>query len=64
MDDRVGIEELDCGEHAVFEFLFGFNTDVAEHRAREFGEEAFDEVEPRAVLRRECAVTAREVIMK
>jgi hypothetical protein len=41
------VQELYCGEHAVFEFLFGFNTDVAEHRAREFGEEAFDEVTAR-----------------
>jgi hypothetical protein len=60
----MAIEEVDGGHHAIFEFLFRFDADVAEDRASELGEEAFDEVEPRAVFRGECAVTAREVIMK
>ena len=31
-------------------FLFGCDADMAQHRAGELGEEAFDEIEPRAVL--------------
>ena len=30
------------------EFLFGGDADMAQHRAGELGEEAFDEIEPRA----------------
>ena len=37
-------------EDAVLEFLFGCDADMAQDRAGELGEEAFDEVEPRAVL--------------
>src|SRR5208283_3925362 len=38
------------GDNAVLEFVFGCDADVAEHRAGELGEEAFDQIEPRAVL--------------
>src|SRR5262249_61349608 len=34
---------------ALFELLFGGDTDVAQDRAGQLGEEAFDEVEPGAV---------------
>ena len=50
MDDGVSIEVIHCGHDAVLEFLFGCNADMAQHRAGELGEEAFDEIEPRAVL--------------
>jgi hypothetical protein len=49
---------------AILKFLFGCGADVAQDGAGEFGKEALDEVEPGAVLGRECAVTAREVMMK
>ena len=53
MDDGVSIEVIHGGHDAVLEFLFGCDTDVAQHRAGELREEAFDEVEPGAVLGRE-----------
>ena len=52
MDDGVAIEVIHGGHDAVLEFLFGCDADVAQHRAGELGEEAFDEIEPRAVLGR------------
>jgi hypothetical protein len=33
--------------------VFGSNSDVAEHGARQLGEEAFDQIEPGAMLRGE-----------
>ena len=50
MDDGVSIEVVHGGHDAVLEFLFGCDADMAQDRARELGEEAFDEIEPRAVL--------------
>ena len=50
MDDGVAIEVIHGGDNAVLEFVFGCDADVAEHRAGELGEEAFDQIEPRAVL--------------
>ena len=50
MDDGVAIEVIRGGHDAVLEFLFGGDADMAQHRAGELGEEAFDEIEPRAVL--------------
>ena len=44
------IEVIHGGHDAVLEFLFGCDADMAQHRAGELGEEAFDEIEPRAVL--------------
>jgi hypothetical protein len=47
------------GSHdAVLEFLFGFDADVAQHRAGELGEEALDEIEPGAMLGRESEFEA------
>jgi hypothetical protein len=40
------IDEVDCGPDAILEFLLGCDTDVAQHRAGELGEEAFGENEP------------------
>ena len=50
MDDGVSIEVIDGGDDAILEFLFRCDADMAQHRAGELGEEAFDEIEPRAVL--------------
>ena len=53
MDDRVLVEVVDGGQDAIFEFLLGSDPDMAQHGARELGEEAFNQVEPRAVFWRE-----------
>ena len=53
MNDGMAIEFIHGSHDAILEFLFGCNADVAQRRAREFGEEALDEVEPGAVLGRE-----------
>jgi len=50
MDDGMTIEMVDGGHEAVLEFLLGSDADMAEHRAGELGEEAFDQIEPRAVF--------------
>ena len=53
MDDGMAIEFMYGGHDAVLEFLLGCNPDVAQHGAGELGKEAFNQVEPGAVLRRE-----------
>jgi hypothetical protein len=53
MDDGVAVEIVEVGENPRFKFGLGSDTDVAEHGSRHFGEEAFHEVEPGAVFRRE-----------
>jgi hypothetical protein len=53
VNDGLLIEVIHGGHDAILEFLFGCDTDVAQNRAGELGEEAFDEVEPGAVLGRE-----------
>jgi hypothetical protein len=35
-----------CELHAILEFLFGCDADVAQHGAGELGKETLDEVEP------------------
>ena len=50
MHDGLPIKVIHGLHDSIFEFLFGYNADVAEHGAGEFGKEAFDEVEPGAVL--------------
>jgi hypothetical protein len=50
VDDEVSIEVIHGGHDAVLELLFGCDADMAQHRAGELGEEALDEIEPRAVL--------------
>lgn len=46
MDDGVAIEVIHCRHDSVLEFLFGSNTDVAQDRAGQLGEEALDQVQP------------------
>ena len=53
MDHGLLVKESDGGHHPVLEFLFGGDADVAQRRSGELGEEALDEVEPRAMFRRE-----------
>ena len=50
MDDGMAIDAVDAGHDALLEFVFGGHPDVTQDRAGELGEEALDEVEPRAVL--------------
>src|SRR5213080_2240561 len=49
VNDGIAIEELDGGHDAFLEFLFGRYADMAQHGASQLGEEALDEVEPRAM---------------
>jgi hypothetical protein len=46
VDDGMAIDVIDGSHEAVLEFLLGCDTNVAERRADEFGEEAFEEIEP------------------
>jgi len=46
MNDGLVVDVVDGGEDAVREFLLGGDADVAQHRARELGEETLHEVEP------------------
>src|SRR5262249_13198898 len=46
----IAVEVSDRGNEALLELLFGGDTDVAQDGAGQLGEEAFDEVEPGAVL--------------
>jgi hypothetical protein len=50
MNDVLVIEVIHGSHDAMLEFLFQCDADVAQDRAGEVGEEAFDEVEPGAVL--------------
>ena len=59
MDDGVAIEVIHGGHDAVLEFLFGCDADMAQHRAGELGEEAFDQIEPRAVRTRRLNLVPR-----
>ena len=49
MNERLLIEVIHGGHDAILEFLFGRDADMTQDGAREFGEEALDKVEPRAV---------------
>jgi hypothetical protein len=53
VDDRLLVDVIDGGQDALREFLFGDDAYVAEHGAGELGEEAFNQVQPRAMLRSE-----------
>jgi hypothetical protein len=47
---RISVEIIDGGHEAILEFLLGWDADVAQDGAGEFGKEALDEIEPGAVL--------------
>src|SRR3954447_21973865 len=50
MDDRMAVDVVDASHDARLQLVFGGYTDVAQHGASKLGEEAFDQVEPGAVL--------------
>ena len=58
MDDGMLVDVVHGGHDALLELVFGGDADVAQDGASEFGEEALDEVEPGAVLRREGELEA------
>src|SRR6202007_1505223 len=49
---------IDAGHDALLEFVLGSDPDVAQDRTGELGEEALDEVEPRAMPGREGELKA------
>ena len=49
MNDGLLIEVVHGRHDSIFELLLRSDTDVAQDRASELGEEAFHEIEPRAV---------------
>lgn len=53
MDDGLIIEVIEVGEDPAFQFAFGCDVNMPEHRARHFGAEPFHNIEPRAVRGRE-----------
>ena len=56
----MAIDVLDTGHDALLKLVFGCDSDVAQDRSSELGEEPLDEVEPGAVLRCECELEAAE----
>jgi hypothetical protein len=44
--DGLPIKVIHRLHDTVFKFLFGYDADVAQHGAGEFGKEAFDKVDP------------------
>ena len=63
VNDGMAIDVVDGGHEAVLEFLFGCDADMAEHRAGELGEEALDEIEPGAALRRKDELEAAGTLL-
>ena len=50
MDDGIAIDVVDTRHDALLELGLGGHPDVAQDRAGELGEEAFNKVEPRALF--------------
>ena len=46
VDHWLAINVGDEGDQAFLEFVFAADADVAQHRTRQLGEEALDEIEP------------------
>ena len=53
VDDGLAVDVSDAGHEAQLEFVFGADADVPQYRTRQLREEAFDEIEPGAMGRRE-----------
>ena len=53
MDDRSGIDFGDALEYPGFEFVEGSNSDMPKKASRHFAVQCLDDVEPRAMLRRQ-----------
>src|SRR5438552_2029530 len=52
MDDRRRIDLGNSQENSLFEFLFGFDADMAQERVSHLPEKRFHQVEPRTVFGR------------
>ena len=50
VDNGLSVDVVEVGEDSRFKLGLGGDAYLAEHRSGHFGEEAFDQVEPRAVL--------------
>ena len=50
VNDGILVEVIHRGHEPILEFLLGDDANVAQHRARKFGKEALDEIEPGAML--------------
>ena len=50
MDDWMLVDVIHGSHDAIFELLFGCNTDVAQDGACKLGKEAFNQVQPGAML--------------
>jgi hypothetical protein len=50
VNDQIVVEVVHGGHETVLELLLGRDPDVAQNRTGDLGEEALDEVEPRAML--------------
>ena len=46
VDHWLAVDVADEGDQAFLEFVFAADADVAQHRTRQLGEEALDEIEP------------------
>jgi hypothetical protein len=46
VDHWLAIDVADEGDQAFLELVFGADADMAQHRTRQLGEEALDEIEP------------------
>jgi hypothetical protein len=46
VDYWLAIDVADEGDQAFLEFVFGADADMTQHRTRQLGEEALDEIEP------------------
>ena len=53
MDDWMAVEFSHGGHDAILELLLRCDTDMAQHRTSELGEEPFNEIEPGTVRGRE-----------
>ena len=62
MDDGFAVEVIEVGEDPGFEFSLGSDADATEQGPRHFGEEAFHQIEPGAVLRRRPEITASQSV--
>ena len=55
VDDWLAIDVVNEGHQALLEFVFGTDADMAQHRTRQLGEEALDEIECPNLNRIGCA---------
>ena len=51
VNDGFSVDVIEIGEDPRFEFILGRDSNAAKHRSGHLGEEAFHEIEPRAMFR-------------